>query len=77
MACSVLRSRAGAANFKEWYGTIDRFRQGVFAGVRLTWDDAKKAYSYSTPGYYPADGLQGGVRSAYGHNSYFTTAMQV
>ena len=68
---------AGAANFQEWYGTVDPSRQGVFAGVRLNWDEAKKVYAFSTPEYHPADGLQGGVRSAKSHNSYFTTAMQV
>jgi len=45
--------------------------------VRLNWDESKKVYAFSTPEYHPADGLQGGVRSAKSHNSYFTTAMQV
>ena len=68
---------AGAANFAEWYGLEDPNRQGVFTGLTLSRDAATGMYSYTTGGYWPADGLKGGATNTQGHSSYFTTALSV
>ena len=49
----------------------------MFTGLTLTRDAATGMYSYATGGYWPADGLKGGVTNAQGHSSYFTTALSV
>jgi len=49
----------------------------VFTGLTLSRDSATGMYSYTTGGYWPADGLRGGVTNAQGHSSYFTTALSV
>ncbi len=71
------RYRAGASSFEDWYGTKDRFRNGIVRDLMLSWDAATASYTFASDAFHPADGIKVAALNARGHSLYYTAAMQV